>query len=186
MLCLLQSGLLLDLLAIYHHNYITTNFAYSCRVNCSFSLSLIYKQQFRMIRMVIALWVRNIKVCTLGLQKYWFSVLLYDLEPDKVREGLNYFDAPLYVRGPKHSTLVVPPFMSGTLSTQLYCGASLYVRGPKGKVFYGQEPPSGESTTTDCGVNYLLLAVIYWSSLIGNSLLQSTTTTSYVQCRKRP
>ena len=27
-------------------------------------------------------------------------------------------------------------------------------------VFYGQEPPSGESTTTECGVNYQLLAVI--------------------------
>ena len=30
----------------------------------------------------------------------------------------------------------------------------------KGKVFYGQEPPSGESTTTESGVNYQLLAVI--------------------------
>ena len=30
----------------------------------------------------------------------------------------------------------------------------------KGKVFYGQEPPSGESTTTECGVNFQLLAVI--------------------------
>ena len=30
----------------------------------------------------------------------------------------------------------------------------------KGKVFYGQEPPSGESTTTECEVNYQLLAVI--------------------------
>ena len=30
----------------------------------------------------------------------------------------------------------------------------------KGKVFHGQEPPSGESTTTECGVNYQLLAVI--------------------------
>ena len=29
----------------------------------------------------------------------------------------------------------------------------------KGKVFYGQEPPSGESTTTESGVNYQLLAV---------------------------
>ena len=28
------------------------------------------------------------------------------------------------------------------------------------KVFYGQEPPSGESTTTECGVNYQLVAVI--------------------------
>ena len=26
----------------------------------------------------------------------------------------------------------------------------------KGKVFYGQEPPSGEATTTECGVNYQL------------------------------
>ena len=31
----------------------------------------------------------------------------------------------------------------------------------KGKVFYGQEPPSGESTTTECGVNYQLIALIY-------------------------
>ena len=30
----------------------------------------------------------------------------------------------------------------------------------KGKVLYGQEPPSGESTTTEYGVNYQLLAVI--------------------------
>ena len=30
----------------------------------------------------------------------------------------------------------------------------------KGKVFYGQEPPSGESTTTEYGVNYQPLAVI--------------------------
>ena len=29
------------------------------------------------------------------------------------------------------------------------------------EVFYGQEPPSGESTTTECGVNYQLLAVMY-------------------------
>ena len=30
----------------------------------------------------------------------------------------------------------------------------------KGKVFCGQEPPSGESTTTEYVVNYQLLAVI--------------------------
>ena len=30
-----------------------------------------------------------------------------------------------------------------------------------GKVSCGQEPPSGESTTTECGVNYQLLAVMY-------------------------
>ena len=28
-------------------------------------------------------------------------------------------------------------------------------------VFYGQEPPSGKSTTTECGVNYQLLAEMY-------------------------
>ena len=31
----------------------------------------------------------------------------------------------------------------------------------KRKVFDGQEPPSGESTTTECGFNYQLLAVMY-------------------------
>ena len=30
----------------------------------------------------------------------------------------------------------------------------------KSKVVYGHEPPSGESTTTECGFNYQLLAVI--------------------------
>ena len=30
----------------------------------------------------------------------------------------------------------------------------------EGKLVYGQEPPSGESTTTECGFNYQLLAVI--------------------------
>ena len=29
----------------------------------------------------------------------------------------------------------------------------------KGKDFYGEEPPSGESTTTECGVNYQLLDI---------------------------
>ena len=30
----------------------------------------------------------------------------------------------------------------------------------KGKVVYGKEPPSGESTTTECEFNYQLLSVI--------------------------
>ena len=37
----------------------------------------------------------------------------------------------------------------------------MYSEMYKGKVFYGQEPPSRESTTTECGFNYQLLAVIY-------------------------
>ena len=39
-------------------------------------------------------------------------------------------------------------------------GGDAFLNG-KGKVFYDQEPPSGESTTTECGVNYQLLAVMY-------------------------
>ena len=31
----------------------------------------------------------------------------------------------------------------------------------KGKVFYGQEPPNGESTITEYGFNYQPLAVMY-------------------------
>ena len=38
---------------------------------------------------------------------------------------------------------------------------SQLIKGKKVKVFYGQEPPNGESTTTECGVNYPLLAVLY-------------------------
>ena len=38
--------------------------------------------------------------------------------------------------------------------------------------------------TTECGVNFQLLAVIYWSSPMGNSLLQSTIT-SYGQFQQR-
>ena len=34
-----------------------------------------------------------------------------------------------------------------------------YIIG-KGRDFYGQEPRSGDFTTTECGVNYQLLAVI--------------------------
>ena len=37
--------------------------------------------------------------------------------------------------------------------------------GIKGKVFYGQEPPSGESTTTECGVNYQLLVAVNHNQL---------------------
>ena len=37
--------------------------------------------------------------------------------------------------------------------------SSSSVNSIKGKVFYGHELPSGESTTTECGVNYQLLAV---------------------------
>ena len=41
--------------------------------------------------------------------------------------------------------------------------------GLKGKVFYGQEHPSGEPTTSECGVKYKLLTVIYWSSPMGDT-----------------
>ena len=54
----------------------------------------------------------------------------------------------------------------------------------KGKVIYGQEPPSGESTTTEDGVTDQLLAIIYWITPMRNSYLQSTST-SYGQWRQR-
>ena len=62
------------------------------------------------------------------------------------------------------------PFKSPT-SRKYACTSSACTAAndKKGKVFYGQEPPSGESTKTECGVNYQLLAVIYWSSRMGNS-----------------
>ena len=41
----------------------------------------------------------------------------------------------------------------------------------KGNVFYGQEPPSGESTTTECGFNYQLLAVILLKQPNGEPLV---------------
>ena len=43
------------------------------------------------------------------------------------------------------------PLFPDNIITSLTC---------KGKVVYGQEPPRGESTTTECGFNYQLLAVI--------------------------
>ena len=54
----------------------------------------------------------------------------------------------------------------------------------KGNVFYGQEPPSEKSPTTECGVNYQLLAVItevaQWPS--GELLVAvDQSTTSYEQ-----
>ena len=39
----------------------------------------------------------------------------------------------------------------------------------KSEVFYGQDRPGGESTTTECGVSYQLLSVIYCSSTTANS-----------------
>ena len=54
----------------------------------------------------------------------------------------------------------------------------------KVKSSLARSPASGESTTTECEVNYQLLAVIYRSSKMVNSQFQSTTT-SYGQCRQR-
>ena len=41
------------------------------------------------------------------------------------------------------------------------CMNKLRIYKGKGKVFYGQEPPSGESTNTESGVNYQLLSVMH-------------------------
>ena len=41
------------------------------------------------------------------------------------------------------------------------CKPSVLITKGKGKVFYLQEPSSGESTTTECEVNFELLGVVY-------------------------
>ena len=46
------------------------------------------------------------------------------------------------------------------ITSQLYFIILPTAMCKKGKVVYGQEPPSGESATTGCGFNYQLLAVI--------------------------
>ena len=43
----------------------------------------------------------------------------------------------------------------------MFADLKLTSKGKDGKVFYGQEPPSGESTTTERMFNYQLLGVIY-------------------------
>ena len=52
-------------------------------------------------------------------------------------------------------------FLLGELLNTKFKFLCISKQGEKRKVFYGQEPPSGESTTTECGVNYQLLAVMY-------------------------
>ena len=56
--------------------------------------------------------------------------------------------------------VLLTPRMAFFLENEYFRGIILICKG-KSKVFYGQEPLSGESTTTECGVNYQLLAVIY-------------------------
>ena len=46
-------------------------------------------------------------------------------------------------------------------SSFFFNSAEVYYKKVTGKVFHCQESPSGESTTTECGLNYQLLAVIY-------------------------
>ena len=72
--------------------------------------------------------------------------------------GLSIGQITLMMDLISHTNLILnyPTFLSMLgffLYFKLYKG--------KGKIFYGQEPPSGESTTTECGFNYQLLAVIY-------------------------
>ena len=55
-----------------------------------------------------------------------------------------------------------------------------------GKVVYGQEAPSGESTTTECGFNYQLLAIITEVAQWGApSCSQPQPATNYEQWRQR-
>ena len=80
--------------------------------------------------------------------RYWSSVLqvLVIKLTGAGHQAYRYWSSGLQV-------LVIKLTGNGPLAYR-YCTG-------KGKVFYGQEPPSGESTTTECGFNYQLLAVIY-------------------------
>ena len=53
------------------------------------------------------------------------------------------------------------PVLITPIYWQLFASKQTDLLLVKGKVFCGQEPPSGESTTTECGFNYQLLAAIY-------------------------
>ena len=74
---------------------------------------------------------------------------------------LQMTDVPNLVR-----VAVVAPIGNSDNSSM---SAVISIAQIKVNVFYGQEPPSGESTTTEHGVNYQLLAVMCWSSPMGNS-----------------
>ena len=52
-------------------------------------------------------------------------------------------------------------FLGVTLDENLTFKDNVNKVTSKGKVFYGQEPPSRESTTTESGVNYQLLSVMH-------------------------
>ena len=86
----------------------------------------------------------------------WSTVLLSSQLPtDYITSVLSkMFERLVYVRLGRYLE------RSGVLPTTQFA----YRKGLgtcKGKVYYGQEPLSGESTTTECGFNYQLLAVIY-------------------------
>ena len=71
------------------------------------------------------------------------------LAKSKCIKYINHFCAPSDVRTSNISDTDVTAAVSGTDD-----------KGKKSKVFYGQEPPSGDSTTTECGANYQLLAIM--------------------------
>ena len=60
-----------------------------------------------------------------------------------------------YVHLVRMSTAAKRGFSLGLL------GINTYSSSKKKVVFYGQDPRSGESTNTECGVSFQLLAVIY-------------------------
>ena len=55
-----------------------------------------------------------------------------------------------------HKTVKLHPNKPPTFSLSYAITNEKTVKESKGKVFYDQEPPSGESTNTECGFNYQL------------------------------
>ena len=73
----------------------------------------------------------------------------------------SVFQPANFILGLSSSSNVSQPanFILGLSCSSSVFQPANFIKG-KGKVFYGQKSPSGESTTTECGVNYQLLAVI--------------------------
>ena len=153
--------------ALFSRNWRVGSRLGSCKL---ISAQTMIGSTFREISIIISsvLWVLVVLCCL-----YWHS--FYQIDRNTVL-------ITVYAYGVNHSLpvlIALPTFLNNDnnnytnkLLKFTYDAWLLFwlIKG-KSKVFYGQEPPSGESTTTECGVNYPLLAVMYWSSPMGNSYI---------------
>ena len=91
---------------------------------------------------------------------YEFSVVRISLSNNCTVIIIGVYRPPDKSKIPEFTIKLNEILSSTSQSDHVFIVGDLNIKG-KGKVFYGQEHPSGESTTTECGFNYQLLAVIY-------------------------